>query len=185
VSGAPAGLSLRPARCGALDDGTDTYSADALAAASPNTLTPGAQVIADGLTFTWPESQPCSNDNVRALGQTILLPRRAGASKIGFLGAATNGGKAGIVTIHYSDGSSDAVTLAQSDWGTAPGNGNIGVASMPYRNQAPGQQIHNFYVDEQSIPVDPTKIVESITLPDERNIHIFATAQDGIPAAGG
>jgi predicted GH43/DUF377 family glycosyl hydrolase len=168
--------------CGAFDDGTDTYSADALATASPTMLTPGAHVTAAGLTFTWPDAQPCNNDNVRALGQTILVPPRAGATKIGFLGAATNGGQAGAVTINYTDGSSDTVTLTQSDWGATPGNGNVEVAEMAYRNQAPGQQIHDFYVDEQSITVDSAKIVESMTLPDERNIHIFAVAQDGTPA---
>jgi predicted GH43/DUF377 family glycosyl hydrolase len=171
--------------CGAFDDGTDTYSADALAAASPAILTPGAHVISDGLTFTWPDAQPCNNDNVRALGQTILLPPMAGATKIGFLGAATNGDQSGSVTITYTDGSSDTVTLTQSDWGVTPDNGNIEVTEMAYRNQAQGQQLHDFYVDEQSIPVDPTKIVESITLPNERNIHIFAIAQDGTPAADG
>lgn len=88
------------------------------------------------------------------------------------------------MTIHYTDGSSGTVTLAQSDWGVTPGNGNIEVAEMAYRNQAPGQQIHNFYVDEQSVTVDPAKTVESITLPNQKNIHIFAIAQDGTPAAG-
>ena len=42
--------------CGAFDDGTDTYSADAFATASPVMLTPDAHVTAGGLTFSWPDA---------------------------------------------------------------------------------------------------------------------------------
>jgi hypothetical protein len=170
--------------CGALDDGTDTFSADALAAASPNALTPGAHVIVNGLAFTWPAAQSCNNDNLRAQGQTILLPPESGASEIGFLGSATNGNQSGVVTINYTDGTSSTATLAQSDWGGAPGTGNTEVAEMTYRNQALGEQTHNFYVDEQSVGVEAGKTVASITLPSNKNIHIFAMAQDGTPVTG-
>ncbi|MFJ2954677.1 hypothetical protein [Streptomyces sp. NPDC087270] len=170
--------------CGALDNGTDTYSADALATASPHPLAPGAPVTVGGLTFTWPQARPCENDNVRALGQTVLLPHRSGATVIGFLGAATDGAHSGTVTIHYTDGSSGTEKLAQSDWGTAPGTGNTEVSAMTYRNQALGRQDHAFYVDEQTVPVDPAKVVASITLPTDKDIHVFALAQDGTPAAG-
>ena len=170
--------------CGALDDGTDTYSADALAAASPQALTPGTQLTVNGLAFTWPSAQPCNNDNVRALGQTILLPPESGASEIGFLGAGTNGNQSGTVTVTYTDGSTATATLAQSDWGGAPGTGNTQVAEMTYRNQALGEQVHDFYVDEQSISVDSSKTVASITLPNNKNIHIFAMAQNSTPVTG-
>ncbi|HEY3871930.1 MAG TPA: hypothetical protein VGM10_26445 [Actinocrinis sp.] len=170
--------------CGALDDGTDAYSADALAAASPNPLVPGASLTVNGLGFTWPDAKSCDNDNVRALGQTILLPPEAGASEIGFLGAGTNGNQSGVATIHYTDGSTGTVTLKQSDWGGAPGAGNTEVAEMAYRNQALGQQVHAFYVDEQVVSVDATRTVASITLPNDKNIHIFAMAQNGTPITG-
>lgn len=160
--------------CGALDDGTDTYSANALAAASPYPLTSGTHLTVNGLAFTWPSAQACNNDNVRALGQTILLQPRPGASQIGFLGAATNGNQSGVVTIHYVDGTSSTATLTQSDWGSTPGNGNTEVAAMTYRNQAHGEQVHNFYIDEQSIGIDTSKTAASITLPNNKNIHIFA-----------
>ncbi|WP_037914056.1 glycoside hydrolase family 130 protein [Actinacidiphila yeochonensis] len=165
--------------CGALDNGTDTYSADALATASPYPLTPGAHLTVGGLAFTWPDARPCENDNLRALGQTILTPHKVGAGEIGFLGAATNGDHSGTVTIHYTDGSSGTATLRQSDWGSTPGAGNTEVAAVPYRNQALGRQVHAFYVDEQTIPVDADRIVASITLPTNKDIHVFAIAQDG------
>ncbi|MCA1218727.1 hypothetical protein [Streptomyces sp. 8L] len=168
--------------CGALDNGTDTYSADALATASPHPLTPGAHVAVGGLHFTWPDARPCENDNLRALGQTVLMPRRTGAGEIGFLGAATDGGHSGTVTIHYTDGSSGTATLKQSDWGSTPGEGNTEVAAVAYRNQAVGEQDHPFYVDEQTIPVDPDRTVASITLPTDKDIHIFAMAEDGTRA---
>lgn len=167
--------------CGALDDGTDTYSADSLATAAPDRLTPGARLTVDGLSYTWPAASPCDNDNVRALGQTILLPARTGASTIGFLGAATNGNQSGAVTIHYADGSTGTATLAQTDWGTTPGTGNVNVAHVAYRNQAQGPQTHDFYVNEQRIAVDPGKTVASITLPTDKNMHIFAISENGTP----
>ncbi len=121
---------------------------------------------------------------MRALGQSILLPPESGASEIGFLGAGTNGNQSGTVTITYTDGSTATAMLAQSDWGGAPGAGNTQVAEMTYRNQALGEQVHDFYVDEQSISVDSSKTVASITLPNNKNIHIFAMAQNGTPVTG-
>jgi predicted GH43/DUF377 family glycosyl hydrolase len=170
--------------CGAFDNGTDTYSADALATASPDPLVPGAHVSIDGMRFTWPSARSCANDNVRALGQTILLPPKTGAGKIGFLGAATNGNKSGTVTIHYTDGSTGTATLAQTDWGNTPGSGNLAVAETGHRNAALGPDAHTFFVDEQHITVDPAKVVASITLPDQKDIHIFAIAEDGTRQGG-
>jgi hypothetical protein len=54
---------------------------------------------------------------------------------------------------------------------------------MTYRNQALGRQDHAFHVDEQTVAVDPDKVVASITLPSDKDLHIFATAQDGTPTA--
>ena len=45
---------------------------------------------------------------------------------------------------------------------------------MTYRNQAHGAQVHNFAIYEQTIGIDATKVVASITVPSNEIIHIFA-----------
>jgi predicted alpha-1,2-mannosidase len=158
-----------------------SYSEQALAAAG---LTPGGTVTSGGLTYTWPSVAAGQPDAVNAGGQTIPVATAAGATTIGFLGSATNGGTAGnsgTVTITYTDGSTSTATLGMSDWtlsansGT-PQFGNVIVATTPYRNTPTGMQSVNTYIFAQTIPVDGSKTVASVTLPSNASgsIGIFA-----------
>ncbi|HZC51089.1 MAG TPA: glycoside hydrolase family 3 C-terminal domain-containing protein, partial [Mycobacterium sp.] len=96
-----------------LDGGGASYSAQALAAATPS-LTPGASVTHDGLTFTWPDAQPGTPDNVVAGGQTV--PLTGSGSTVGLLGAGDYGTASGTATITYSDGTSQSFPLSFADW---------------------------------------------------------------------
>jgi hypothetical protein len=69
------------------------------------------------------------------------------------------------------------------DWASSPGSGDTAVATMPYRNSTGGSsQTITMYVFAATLPVDSTKTVESVTLPDVSNrvgsgvtgMHIFA-----------
>ena len=80
-----------------LDGGGASYSAQALAAATPS-LTPGATITHDGLTFTWPTAQPGTPDNVVAGGQTV--PLTGGGSTLGLLGTGDYGTASGTATDH-------------------------------------------------------------------------------------
>jgi predicted alpha-1,2-mannosidase len=147
-----------------------SYSQQALAAAG---LTPGGTVTSGGLTYTWPSVPAGQPDAVYAGGQTIPVSTPSGASSLGFLGSATNAastGAFGTVTVNYTDGTSSTATLGMSDWtlnanASSPSFGNVIVATTPYRNFDGGMQSVNTYIFAQSIPIDSSKTVASITLP--------------------
>ncbi|HZE50100.1 MAG TPA: lectin, partial [Jatrophihabitantaceae bacterium] len=159
------------------------YSAQQLAA---NGLTPGATKTVDGLTYTWPDVAPGNLNNIEAGGQTIPLPTNAGGARIGILGSGTNcyPGSTGTFTVTYTDGSTQAMQFALSDWTlggggtTTPFFGNVIAASTPYRDTTGGgQQAITTYVFGASAALTPGKAVQSITLPasvDQGQLHVFA-----------
>ena len=161
-----------PLSSGGFDGSGSSYSAQALTAAG---LTPGATVAHDGLTFTWPNVPAGLPDNVITGGQTILAS--GSGTTLGFLGAAAGGSASGTGTITYTDGSTQQFTLAMSDWwsNAAPPGGDI-LASFPYIvfPSGPGTQKVSIYYDPVSLQAGKT--VQSITLPNVSNMHIFAAA---------
>ncbi|MBS2963113.1 GH92 family glycosyl hydrolase [Actinocrinis puniceicyclus] len=161
-----------------------SYSQQALTAAG---LAPGASVTSGGLTYTWPNVAAGTPDAILAAGQTIALDAPAGATRVGFLGSATNAGGSGsqgTVTVAYTDGTTSTATLGYSDWtlgggGGTPQFGNVIVATTPYRNGGNGKQNISTFIFAQTIPVDGSKTVASITLPGQLNqgaIGVFAIA---------
>ncbi|MFU8854975.1 GH92 family glycosyl hydrolase [Micromonospora sp. SL1-18] len=165
--------------CGDFSGSHTSYSADALAAAG---LTPGGTVEAAGLTFRWPDSSPCQPDNVIAEGQIILMEPSPGATTLGFLGASANGAASGSVVITYTDGTSTTKNVTFAAWQRGPGSSNITVATIPYRNGKNGPLYGTTYVYATTVPIDPSKTVKTITLPnatnDKTTMHIFAMAAD-------
>jgi hypothetical protein len=166
--------------CADYDGDGFSYSADALATAG---LAPGATVTSDGLTYTWPNAQPCQMDNILAGGQTMLVHGASGATKLGLLGSSTNGSSQGTITVHYTDATSTTATLFFGDWAQSPSNGNITVATMPYRNSTGGSsQPITMYVFAAEVPLSSGKTVASVTFPSVSNrvggsitaMHVFA-----------
>ena len=98
------------------------------------------------------------------------------------LGSATTGNSSGTITIFYTDGTSSTGTVSLNDWAGGPGNGDIAVATMPYRNSASGSHTLTMYIYATTVPVDPSKTVESVVLPNVSSkvgvtaMHIFALA---------
>ena len=159
-----------------------SLSARALAEAG---IQPGQTLTVDGLTFRWPEAAPGQPNNVEAGGQTVELPARPGARRLGFLGLATHGPSAGLATLRYADGRTQPVALAFPDWtlnggDDSPPAGTTVAVRMPRRNSQDGDR------DEEptmlfavSVPVPPDQAVRSVTLPtqtDQGALHIFAVA---------
>jgi beta-glucosidase len=167
---------------GSLDGGGLSYSGQALAAATPS-LAPGATVTHDGTTFTWPNVAPGQLDNVVASGQTIAVSG-TGAT-LGIVGTANNGTAQGSGTIVYADGSTQTFDLGFNDWwSNSPAQGGDILASTPYINSAGGrvnQQVSMYYA---AVPLDQSKAVKYVTLPDISQgpvsgslaMHIFALA---------
>jgi predicted alpha-1,2-mannosidase len=152
-----------------------SYSGQTLTATG---LTPGATVTSGGLSYTWPGVPADQPDAIRAYGQTIPVSAPAGATEIGFLGSAASGGTTGshgTVTVTYTDGSTSTAALGFADWTLDAGKatvypGNVTVATLPYRDEESGlQQTLKVYLFAETIPVDSSKTVASITLPSSVN----------------
>jgi hypothetical protein len=166
-----------------------SYSAEALAAAG---FAPGARVRVDGVTFTWPDVAPGLPDDVVPAGQRIAVQAPPGTTRLGFLGAASNGPSSAFVTLVYRGGRQVQETLTFSDWtlngGSAPGPvpGDQVAVSTPYRNAAsgtPDRVATDVFFTE--VPVDPHATLEAVILsPNPASggtVHVFALA----PARGG
>jgi hypothetical protein len=161
---------------GTFDGGEASYSAQGLAAAG---LFPGATVSHDGLTFTWPNVPTATPDNTATDGQVIAAS--GSGTMLGFLGAGALGNQSGTVFVTYTDGSIVQGPLGFTDWYFSdPAPGTDLVASVPW-NVPPEHpdQDHPVSVFYGSIPLDPNKTVRFVTLPANRNLHIFAMAIGG------
>ncbi|MCU4186718.1 GH92 family glycosyl hydrolase [Acidiferrimicrobium sp. IK] len=161
-----------------------SYSEQALAAAG---LSAGKPVTSGGVQYNWPSAAPGTPDNVVAAGQTIQVPAVAGATTLGLIGSATNGPSTGPLTVTYTDGSSQTVTLGFSDWtlgggGSTPSFGNGTAADTPYRNSVGGTpQTISTYLFTANFPVATGKTIASVTLPngaDQGELHVFALGTD-------
>ena len=161
------------------DGSGDSFSAQALAAATPAALTPGAKVTIGGTTFTWPDVAAGKPDNVVASGQTIALS--GSGTDLGFLGSSQNGTATGTVTVHYTDGSTTSTTLNMADWyANAPAVGNqllTTTSSWNFQSNPLGAHPVSLYF--ASVPLAKGKTVASVTLPhpehrgrDDRDAHL-------------
>jgi hypothetical protein len=164
-----------------------SYSEQALTAAG---LAPGAAITSGGVQYNWPGAAAGQPDNLITAGQVITVPPVAGATELGVMGSATNGPSSGALTIAYTDGTTQSVTLGFTDWTSgSPSFGNGTAAAMPYRNSASGtsQQIET-KVFTTNIALQPGKTVASVTLPSSVNqgeLHVFALGTDKGPLTTG
>jgi predicted alpha-1,2-mannosidase len=151
------------------------YSATALAATG---VTPGSTVNADGIAYTWPNEPAGSNDAIEASGQTIPVVLPSGATKIGLLGSATDAdasGATGTLTVTYTDGSTQQIPVAFSDWTLGAGayqplSGDTVAVTTPYRNIDDGTSDGvKTYVYSVSAALQSGKTVASVTLPNPSN----------------
>ncbi len=170
---------------GDFDGGGASYSAQALAAATPS-LTPGATFTHDGLTFTWPDSQPGTQDNVVAGGvaggQTIAIS--GSGHTLGLIGAGDYGSPTGTATVTYTDGTTQSYTVSFADWWSNAATGGDVLTSVPYLNNAGGKESQEVSLYYAGIPLQQGKTVRYLTLPDVSDgaasgttaMHIFAIA---------
>ncbi len=169
----------------------DSFSAQALAAATPTALSPGTTVTTGGTTFTWPAAPAGSPDNVVAAGQTVQLT--GAGTDLGFLGSSQNGTATGTVTVNYADGTSQSFSLNIADWyANSPAVGDqllTTSSSWNFQNNPIGP--HPVSVYFASVPLRPGKQVTSVTLPTVAGaggttaMHIFGMAiGTGSPTTG-
>jgi beta-glucosidase len=167
---------------GSLDGGGYSLSAQALAAGTPS-LTAGSSFTHDGLTFTWPDTQPGAPDNVVAGGQTFPIP--GSGSELAIIGTGTYGNTEGTAVITYTDGSTQPFTLSFNDWwNNAPTGGGDILTTVPYLNGGNGPVTNRVSLYSASVPLATGKTVRYLTLPSishgahsgQPAMHVFATA---------
>ncbi len=168
---------------GNFDGGGRSYSSNALSAAGVNS---NAAFTFDGVTFTWPTETAGSNDNWRTAGQVV--PISGSGADIALLGAASGGQSTGTITITYSDGTTQQVSVIFSDWtlnggSVAPASGDYIAASLPYRNSATGKDNTKSYVFMAYASLTSGKTIASVTLPATVTggaMHVFAIATGSV-----
>lgn len=152
------------------------YSTNALAAAG---VTPGAPIVVDGLTHHWPAVEVGEPDNVVSRGQTIAVTAQ-NATRLSLLGSATNGNASGMLTITYTDGTTQRAEVGLSDWTLSGGlaYGNKVAVRTPYRNSVYGftvpVPVHVFAT--APIALTPGKQISTVRLPSDVSggeLHVF------------
>ena len=163
-----------------------SYSSQALIAAGASA---GATITTGGINYTWPSTTVGQMDNIEigtaTANQTITFSETAVKPSLGVLGAATDASSTGAtadLTVTFSDGTTQVVTITLGDW-TLGGPANYPVVASntvavttPYRNEGGGKDttkayVFGFYTSLYAKPVT------SITLPSTSTggtIHLFA-----------
>ena len=143
---------------------------------SSNLLTPNR--VLDGIQFNFgPANQP---DAVFGAGQAIKLPAgrfaRLQMLAAGIYGPVSNQ----PITVTYSDGSNSSFTQGLNDWCNCGAtqtdeSGESLAVTMPYRDSRDGtQDKQESYVYAYTFTLDPAKTVQSVSLPDNRNVVVLA-----------
>ncbi|GAB2591227.1 NEW3 domain-containing protein [Kribbella endophytica] len=160
---------------GDFDGEGNSFSAQRLAAAG---VTPGATLTALGATLTWPDVQPGTKDNAAGGGQTVQFSGQG--QRLVLLGSGSSQAAVGTVTIWYADGTSSTGSFGFPNWSfqDAGAHGATQVISTPGRNTPGGyaNAEYQYRLFANSVPLDPAKTVELVTLPTAGSLHVFALA---------
>ena len=158
---------------GDIDGGGSSFLAERLAEQG---VTPGATVEANGFTFTWPDAQPGTPDNVASEGQTIKVSGQGNA--LAFLGTGTSGAADGEATVHYADGSTDTATLGFPNWCCLPTDrygAKIAITTKGKNTpDGPAYPTVEYRLYTKTLRLDPDKHVAAVTLPGNAAVHVFA-----------
>jgi hypothetical protein len=166
-----------------VDGDGNSYASAALAA---DGFTAGQDTTVNGVSFPWPvDAGSGYPDNTVPNGQQVTVSAPTGTQQVAFLGSSTDGDGSGVVTLNYSDGTSQKYWLGLSDWTLGGGGGSVAygnsvAAATSYRDCPSctgGQQAVTTYIFEAALPVDPTKTLTSVTLPTGSSggeQHIFS-----------
>jgi hypothetical protein len=112
--------------------------------------------------------------DVVAAGVTVKLGGQG--SKLAFLGAEA-GFVSDTVTVHYTDGSTSTASLGFPNWcctdPTAYGPRSRSIGLNRDTQSGPANYGIHYQVFYNAIPIDATKTIAAVTLPDATQIHIF------------
>jgi len=158
---------------GGLDGLGNSYSANLLTASR----------VLNGVLFDFGPANEL--DVVAGSGQTVSLPQGQ-FSHLVLLGTGVNGNQASqILIVNYTDGTSVQIVQSFSDWYT-PQNfpGEYEGVAMQYRNLDNGtKDKRTFNLYAYLLPLNSSKVVQSITLPYDPDVMILAATL--LPAKAG
>jgi len=170
---------------------TATNSLDGVGYAySANLLNSGADI--GGTQFNLgPANLP---DAVYGIGSSVTLPGGY-YTTLQMLATGIEGNQASkTVTVTYADNTTSTITQSFSDWCSAlNGNGCVSTGSnsgesvaiaMPYRDSAAGPDNRVFYLYHYSFPLNTNKAVQSVTLPNTRDVVVLAITLAGPVTTG-
>ncbi|WP_084614623.1 GH92 family glycosyl hydrolase [Nakamurella lactea] len=143
------------------------YDADLLPAA-------GAKSV-DGVTYDLPDATGTAKNFVEAKGQSLLLPSSKYAA-LHLLGAAHNGDVSSALVVTYTDGTVDQLPVTMTDWAAGSGHGgNTVVFDMDHRiKNGSGVDGPPVQIFGATVPLDPSKAVVSVQLPNSPNMELYA-----------
>ena len=170
---------------GGIDGAGNTVSYNALTTSTFQTSTNGLAVApgtGEFATGGFVFGDPNSDNVVASIGQTVSMTSTQQAttfSQLQMLAFGVNGNQAASVTINYTDGTSTTIPLSFSDWFKPQGYANESVAvAMGHRNTANGgTDNRTFNIYAYTLPIDTSKHVASITLPNsfpDFNVKVLA-----------
>jgi hypothetical protein len=128
----------------------------------------------DGIPYTTPDTGGTTPNFVATNGQTLLVPPdRYGAVHI--IAASHHGPVSGGVMVNYTDGTSASTSVDVGDWCGDPRAGTTVALSMDHRiRNGGGEDGPAVKLFSIPIPLDRTKSIRSITLPEDDRILIYA-----------
>lgn len=151
---------------GDFDNGNRSYPAEIL---------PTGEAHADGVPLLLPPVAKGARNSIRAEGQTLDWPAES-APALAVFGASSNGRHGGPATLLYEDGTSAPAVLEFSDWCFGPGSRETTAFRVDHRyvDGRPAEPAVHIWL--QRIPLDPSKPLRGIILPNEANLHVFGLA---------
>jgi hypothetical protein len=147
---------------GGLDENGDTYAGNLL----------GTSISWSGSTFALGSAGVAD-----AVSSTTIALTEGNYSSIQLLATAVNGNQTNqTFVVTYTDGTTTTITQSLSDWYTPQSYTGESIAStMAYRLTPAGvADNRTFYLYGYSFAINSAKTVESITLPDNRNVTVLA-----------
>ncbi|MFC7487119.1 TIM-barrel domain-containing protein [Knoellia sp. CPCC 206453] len=160
---------------GNIDGGGSSFLAERLAEKG---VTPGATVAANGFSFTWPDAQPGTKNNVASTGETIALEGKGNALAV--LGTGTSGSASGSATVHYADGTVTTGVLGLPNWcclATDSFGSKIAVVTKGKNTPTgPAYPTTEYRLYTKTLRIDPAKDVVAVTLPANSAVHVFGMA---------
>ncbi len=162
-------LSSRPQR-GNFDNRSGVFGATYPAERAPAA---SSRFESSGAVFLFPPTDTESN-NVVMLGQRLAVPPGAYAA-LHLLASSEQGNYEAPLRLVYGDGSVDELVLGLSDWCQLPRYGEEVAVEFAQRRGASGAvERITCRIFHQVLPVDPSKELTRIELPDRETMHLFA-----------